>query len=61
LAIIDDTSCSINLILIGQAIPAANADAVLVACFSFSEALAIKFQAIDFGAFAANLRKLARR
>lgn len=61
LPVIYDASCSVDLFFISAVVPTAYTDTVLIACFSFSEALAIEFQAINFCAFATDLRKLPRR
>ena len=61
LPVIYDAPRSVDLFFVSDVVPTAYANTVLIACFSFSEALAIEFQAVDFCAFATDLRKLPRR
>lgn len=61
LAIVDNASSFSYLVCVGDGVVATNAHAVLIACFSFSKALAVQLQAIYLGAFAASLRKMPGR
>jgi hypothetical protein len=55
LAIINDTLGLKDLLFVSYRIVAAYADTTLITGFSFSEALAVEFETIDFGAFASLL------